>query len=315
MDWYKLSAGCSVMRPITPAGHELTPENTAAIFNLRPGGIEYPDNFKTPQLYIDSDIKDFNAQTVKYRDGDEVITLTLGELLYYYDVAAGLEGNMLDSPSRIKPIKQSAANVGLSLDAENIMLQTNGREMFTAGGGKGKDTGIVLPMDAGDKKEIQDKLINVYGLARGKVRSIVTKHGVNYQSLHIALKELGLHESATKNAATIRSAFNIPETIFKLYMEGGDTFENKREGEVELVQNVGQVHMEDFCSTFNAYYGYEKEGKFLRASFSHLEAMQYVEQRRTDSVVKLSMAVKNFTDAGFNEQEIRDILAGHGVKI
>lgn len=311
--WNKLSEGTSVIRPIAPVGFTRDAGSIKAMYNLNAGAIRYPDNFRTPQLYEEADIREFNSTIVTYPDGDKKLKLSIGELLYCYDVAAGIGGDMLHSPSRVKAVRKAIGNVDLAIDAENIMIQSNGREMFSGGSGKGSESGAVMPMLKQDRQEITDKLVNVYGLSRDKVRSIVTERGINWQSLHIALKDLGLWESAAKNTAIIRAAFQIPETVFKVYLEGGDTFENKREGEVELIQNVGQVNMQDFCSSLNSFFGYEEQGKYLTPTFDHLEAMQYVEQRRADRVLKISTAVRNLTQAGYSNEEIRAFMADNQI--
>lgn len=311
--WYKLAFGTVALRPVMPAGFQVDPSNVVAFYNLNTKLIKYPENFRTPMIYKPADIKAFEDQIVQYKDGKDVINIRIKELIYCYDTAAGINGNMLESPSRIAAVKKGAANIDIALDAENIMLRSNGREMFTGGSQKGEASGIAMPMDAGDRKEIQDKLINYYGMGRAQVRSIVTKQGINWKSLHIALKDLGLWESSTKNAAIIRAAFNIPETVFKLYLEKGDTFENKKEGEVELIQNVGQTQMTDFCDSLNNFFKYEEQGRRLVAKFDHLEAMQYIEERRADRFLKISTGVRNLTQAGFDQPTIQAALENNNI--
>lgn len=313
--WQKITFGSSVMRPILPSGVELLPENVVALFNLNPELIKYPKNFKTPMLYTEEDINNFFQTQVQYKDDNNEISLAIGDLVYFYDVAAGLKGgNQLKSPSRITAVMKSISNIEIAMDSENVMLQTNGREMFSGGQGKGS-SGIVMPMKTADRNEITDKLINVYGMSKDKVKSIVTEQGINWQSLHIAIKDLGLHESTTKNAAIIRSAFGIPETVFKLYLEKGDTFENKKEGEVELIQNVGQTHLNDFCRTLNEYFKYTEQGKTFKASFTHLESMQYIEERKKRSFLTFATAVEKLTRAGFSTSQIQQALNESNIEI
>lgn len=311
--WYKLTYGYVVQRPVLPSSFTPTPKNTQALFNLNPRNISFKDNFKTPMLFLDSDFEKFKRENLFFRiDDKKKIPLEIGGLMFTYDVTNGLSDDFfLKSPSRLDAITKAISNVDLTLDAENIMLQTNGRELFSASSGKGQNSGIKMPMAAGDREEIINKLINTYGLSRGKSRSIVTTSGVDWKSLHIELKELGLNESSVKNGSIIRSIFQIPETVFKFYLEKGDTFENKKEGEISLIQDVAQVNMDDFASTFTNFFNYKDTP--LVADFSHMPAMQHVEDKKADKLLKISAAIKNLQQAGLTSGSIENIITEIGI--
>lgn len=313
--WYKLANGKTPIWPILAAGHNVAPENVLAMYNLNYNQLQFPDDFTTPMLFLESDINEFKKTPLKYIEGEKKTAIELGELLFFYDVAAGLGKNMIDSPSRIQALRKNVHNINIGLDAENVMLQTNGREMFSGGADKGSHSGMQMPMDGGDKSEILTKLLSRYGMKRDQIRSIVTKNQINWQSLHIALKELGLWESATKNGTIIRNAFDIPETIFKLYMEGGDTFENKKEGQVQLIQDVGQNQMNDFCRSITSHFGYEKQRKKLIARFDHLEAMQFIEERKADRLLKVSTSIRNLTQANITGEQLQQILNDSNINV
>jgi hypothetical protein len=309
--WLKITNGTGVMRPIMPSGFNVTPESTEAIYNLDNSKIKYPTNFTTPMFVDKADQETFKETKLEYVEGTKKTGLEIGDLMYFYDITNGITGSLLQSPSRVRAIKPSISNIRLALEAQNVMLQTNGRELFAGQGAKGANTGMSTPMDSGDRNEIEGKLIHKYGMSAAKVRSIVTNQGVNWQSLHIALKELGLIEATGHNTSIIRAAFQIPETIWKNYGESGDTFENKKEGEIEMIQNVAQPHMNDFVNTLNSFYGYEDNP--LVATFDHVEAMQHIEDKKADKFLKISTAFKNLVAAGVSVEEAQEMAASIGI--
>jgi hypothetical protein len=309
--WLKITNGTGIMRPILPSGFNISPETTESIYNLDNSKLKYPTNFKTPMFIDKADEEKFKETQLEYVEGQDKITLEVGELMYFYDITNGITGSLLQSPSRVKAVKPAISNIRLALESQNVMLQTNGREMFAGQGAKGANTGMSTPIEKGDREEIEGKLIHKYGMSAAKVRSIVTNQGVNWQSLHIALKELGLIEATGHNTSIIRSAFQIPETIWKNYAESGDTFENKKEGEIEMIQNVAQPHMNDFVNTLNTFYGYEDTP--LVATFDHVDAMQHIEDKKADKFLKISTAFRNLVNAGVSIEEAQEMAANIGI--
>lgn len=312
--WNKLSQGTSVVRPVMPAGRNTDAAFAKAMYVLNINNLKFPSNFKPTMIYLDSDIKKFEETPITYKDDAQTMNLKLKELIHFYDVAPGISGNLLTGTSRVRALKEQIANINIAMQAENIMLQSNGREMFTAAGGKGV-SGIQMPVDDKDRREIQDKLVNFYGVSKGKVRSIVTQGAIDWKSLHMALKELGLWESMTKNAGIIRAAFQIPETIFKLYFETGDTFENKKEGEVEFIQNVAQGHLDDYCQSLTEFFGYNEQNRKLVAYLDHLPAMQHLEDRKADKLLKIATAIEKLTRAGLDSAQLNALLVDNEIDI
>jgi hypothetical protein len=78
----------------------------------------------------------------------------------YFDIANGLcddKTSIVTSPSRLSSVIKSVSNIDLGLDAENTIIQTNGRELFSQDAST-KGLGMQAVMDKDDSADIQNKL-------------------------------------------------------------------------------------------------------------------------------------------------------------
>jgi hypothetical protein len=309
-EWYKMAYGYVYQRPVIAKGFEVP----SAIFNLKSSRLTFPESPKSHLIATKKEIEAYNEQIIKYnKKGQDNKTYTLAELIPFYDITndmSDMDESQFTSPSRIDAVLKQIGNINIAGDAENVMLQTNGREIFS-GGSKGSALGSSIPMDERDRIDVESKLINGYGFGFGKKRSIATKMGVDWQSLHIPLRDLGLHESIQSNANIATQVFEVPNELYKAFMDG-DTFENKEKAMLGMIQNVVQPEANDLANSYTSMFGYSETP--IRATFEHLPIMQITEDKKADKIVKISTAYRNLVQSGVSPQDIDALFESLGIK-
>lgn len=309
-EWFKSTYGWVYQKPYAAVGYA-----PSAIFNLKSSCITFPKTMLNPMVWKDKDIKNYYKQKFNYKINDVEKSIELKEVIPFYDLTNSLtesKESFITSPSRIESIIKQISNIDLIGSAENVMVQTNGREMFYGGQTKGGNLGISLQLDTDDKKNIESRLMNNYGFGRGKKRSIALKNEVGHKSLHIPLKELGFHESIISNANLVREAYGVPNELYDTYMKGS-TFENQKEALIGFVQNTIQGVADDLANSWTSHFGYED--KPIKVSFSHLPVMQHTEDKKADKLLKISTAYRNLMQAGLSNADVNTIFMNQGINI
>lgn len=254
--------------------------------------ITWPDNFVTKMSLSSSKNKIKDTNIVYDKDGENH-AIKLSELMFFYDMPNGLKSkNMYKNASRLDGLKQTLINTCDSLIAKNIILKTNGKEMLS-----GSKEGF--PLDETEKIEAQ-RLFNVnYGLAKNRSRSLITKANVNWQSLHIALRDLGLDESVKVDGNIIFTALHIPKDILSLEAKK-TTYNNFKESMVSYIQNEQQSSLDSFCEVFNK--GIKYKNLKLVGTYEHLPVMQFIKKQKYESAELQGKALKALLDAGVPDE-------------
>jgi len=134
-----------------------------------------------------------------------------------------------------------------------------------------------------------------YGLSKSRKRGLITKANISWQSLHIALRDLGLDESVKVDGNIIYTALHIPKDILSLEAKK-TTYNNFKESMVSYIQNEIQSSLDSFCEVINKSI---PDGDWrLTGNYNNLPVMQFVKLERYDAVKKQADALKALLDAG-----------------
>lgn len=287
--WFYLGFGYVYQYTKGTAGFTKDIERTS-IYNLKSNKIDFGTNFKTP---IGLKENDFKKTRFIYDPNGEKISLTFEDVLRYHDLPT-IGDNYATSPSRLDSHKEAISNIQKAFEAKNIIIGSNGRELFSNGSAGSAQH---IPMDNQEKEDIERKLTQSYGLGFGKRRGVVVNKNVEWKSLHIPLKELGLDDSVIKDATMLLRANNIsPEQIS--YADKQPKYENRELAELAFVTRVMQPIANDLAKTIGNHFGVK-----LQASYANHPIMQKAENMRVDKLSKYSLYLSNAVQSGFIEQE------------
>ena len=229
--WYKYTCGFNYILPVHTGSDINNISRVKNFNNLKPNLIEFDDKFKTLITLTGAEERAVMNQKFKYDRENQNIDLAMKKILPFYDVANGLEKNMFTAPSRIDSLKMPLTNITKAFSAKNIVIDSNGKDMIT-----NKTVGNIakIPMKDGERSDIEKKMAVDYGLGRGKKRTIITNSALEWQSLHIKLKELGLDESVISDAMIVVANLGIPPELFSLN-GSSSTFENQSKAVNSLI--------------------------------------------------------------------------------
>lgn len=277
LQWIKIVRGSVVVAFESAVGFEDEPD---AMFVLDPKRIEYPDGFKTPTSREVNDPMVAN-QIVRYRqdsnpDNDKLYKIK--NLMYLYD-SPNIKNpkNKFLTGSRCDGLKQTLDNTVDSLIAKQIILRSNGKELLSS-----KSNGS-FPMTPEDKMDAE-KMFNLgYGTAKNRARALITKADVSWQSMHVALRDLGLDESTKVDGNIVFTALHIPKDILSLEAKK-TTYNNFRESMTSFIQNGITSMALDFAISLQVYLGLTDVT--IVPTYEHLPVMQHLMKEKY-SVKKL----------------------------
>jgi hypothetical protein len=229
-------------------------------------------------------------EEIVYDRENENLTIKIKDLLFFYDMPNMTHPNFYCTHSVLDGLKQTLINTNDSLTAKNIILKSNGKELISGAGGSTS----TLPLGDEDKKNAESLFNYGYGVSNGRKRGIVTNAPITYQSLHIALRDLGLDESVKVDGNIIYTALHIPKDIISLEAKK-TTYNNFKESMVSYVQNEMQSGIDSFAATFQQLLGDDEK---LVGSYEHLPIMQFILIERYEGVAKRAFALKSLLDVG-----------------
>ena len=271
-----------------------------SIYVLDPDMITYPDNFITPFGFRSRDEKVLNQTVVYDKDGDG-IKIKLKDLIYLFDLPSGYSktkmiksksgnkiANKMTCASRVDGIKQTCYNTQDSLIAKNIILKTNGKEMISS-----KSGGFPL---VGDEQQDAENFVNQgYGLAWKRKRTLLTKASLEWKSMHIALRDLGLDESIKVDGNIIFTALMIPKDIMSIEAKK-TTYNNFKESMTSFIQNEMQSRINDLGQSLSKVL--LEDGLELVGSYEHLPVMGFVDSEKYGAVKVRAEALLALRTAG-----------------
>lgn len=312
-----IACGYNFIAAISPAGFETNINRVDSIYNLNPKYICY-DNFTVQTKFLTrQEIKD--AKDLKFRyevhrghNGGNITNKTFQyrDIIGFFDVANGVcHDFLLNSPSRIDSVLQASVNVIKAFEAQNIVIKSNGREMFFSEA-KGTELGLNRDFNAKDQQEIQLKS-RTYGMQHFQNRSIFLNKETGWKSLHIDARELAIYETLKTASMAIATALQVPKELIPVF--DNSTYTNQKEAEIQLIQGVIEPIANDICSSLTTFFGYKS--KPLLYKVDHLAPMQHIEYLKADKISKLSIAFRNFTQSGMTVDETNELFESVGLNI
>lgn len=263
-------------------------DDPKGLYILNKDLIEWPRGFneKTFRKHTSKSLK----QEIVYDKDNENLRYKIEDLMFFYDLPNTLSRNPFTVKSRIDGLRQTLINTMDSLIAKNIILKSNGKELITT-----KKQGF--PLSPEEKRDVQSLFNNKFGLSHSRKRGIVTKAELDWKSLHIALRDLGLDESTKVDGNIVYTALHIPKDILSLEAKK-TTYNNFKESMVSYVQNEMQSSLNSMVAVFNKHF----KNHNLKGSFEHLPIMQFILLERYDVVMKQAQALRALLTTGIPKE-------------
>jgi hypothetical protein len=299
LQFLKIAQGRAIIwlkRPIGFAVEEM--------YILRDDLISWPDEFTTP-LDFRINMSDLKNTYIVYDKEGMNLRIKLGDCLFLYDLpniglAKMFHHNIMEAESRITGLKQTLQNTYDSLEAKNIILQSNGKEMLSS-----NDSTGVAPFSPDAKDDAKRIFNNFYGLGGGRSRAFITSANLNWQSLHVALRDLGLDESVKVDGNLIYTALHIPKDILSLEAKK-TTYNNFKESMTSYIQNDIQAMANDLSETLWSVD--QDESIEIVGNFDHMPVMKFALMQKYEAVDKQATALSNLRRAGVPDEKALEMV-------
>lgn len=291
---------------------------TAVVQMVRSAGFDQPTKLRIldynkidfPGIRLsDHKLSRYDAYKIMYDREFEASKIKIKDLVFIRDLPVvtsnieSLDGSTVDSryiftgKSRLNGLRQVLYNVTLSFQAKEVILKTNGKELFSSKNSE-------APMGDKDKVNVKRKINESYGLTKGRSRAIITRASLDWKSLHIAIRDLGLDESVKTDSNVIFAALQIPRDILSLDGKKS-SYKNQKESMVSYLQNTMQPVVNDVAQSLQALL---EDGYTIEGGYEHLPVMKYILDQKYQGIIKQAEALKKLLEVGISWEDALDMV-------
>jgi len=273
--WFLSSYGTNYTYQLKPLSE------VKALYNLIPTNVDFNQSEKINKFILtDKDYNDYSKKKIKYTFDDVTHYIELKNIIATYDLANGLiENSFNSSPSRVKGIKRTLANIDEAIKAKNVNLQM--AQKYLVGN---KSTGNEAQIQDSDRKDIFQKI--------SKKNLMITNANVEVKHLVSDLKRLFLDEQMANDALTCLLAYDMSKDVLNYFSNSTSTYENKEKAMVDYLQNSIQVDANNTMNSFNDQFGLNEKGEMLVASYDHHPAMSKVVAEKIGTLKSMQEVIK-----------------------
>lgn len=224
-------------------------------------------------------------------DSKKMEKIELDDMLYF-NTPDGM--HLINTANRIQTLKYPLSNIKAQYHKRNVLLE-NMSALGILSSSK-SDMGGALPMDAAEKKEIQNDWIK-----RNKDQLVITEADVTWTPMAFPTKDLMLFEELTEDKMAIIDSYGLSYHLFS--QAKGSTFANVKEGMRMTYQDTIIPETEQMYSTLSHQLGLVDQGLKLVPDFTHIAVLQDDESAkatamntRADAVNKIILSGLELTD-------------------
>lgn len=310
-EWFLCSYGWNYQRPYIST--QASGGNVRYIYNLNASQIQFPKKMGNYLITTRTEEREYYRKEFSYTDVNNTKSIRFEDIIPFYDVlnaADNCDKDTVTSPSRLESIIREVSNVNLASDAENVVLQTNGKIIYWSEEGGGN---LIKsqPLNQTDKDNIKRVLNTPLGYKNGE-KNLAADKKIGHLDTTIPLGNLGLNSSRETNSNIIAQRYQVPNEIYKAFMKG-DTFENQKEAELGFIQNVMYPRANDLANSWTNMFG--DKNRPIKASYDHLESMQVIEEKKAQRALNITVAMRNLIQSELNESQAREFLLNLGVDL
>lgn len=293
-----------------PIGFNPTIERVKAIYTI-PGNIVKPqyDNKIAFFLHVTAPKIIYKIKNeLGWTDYDQQFVIHFND--NRVNIRSSNDKDLLKGESKLQSLRCVIHNMKAAYESKGVIIKKRGAN--GAWVTKSKDgLGAALPMEAGEKKELQDKMTG-YGTMDGQDQDIITNADLDWiQRGPNNPKNLGLDDEIEKGFFKLLDAYGVPTELFARVQ--GSTYENQKQAEKGL-------YVRTIIPEANEWIG-GVSSEFLTgdttvvAEYFHLPIFQEDLKQRGDSLVTMTNALsKALADGAITIVQYQEELLKFGIK-
>ncbi|MCP4987262.1 MAG: phage portal protein [Colwellia sp.] len=270
---------------------ELDLMNVEALYNLPSQFIKVKTTGKIyNQTTIEGIISEYARTNVSPVDKYEPHTI-----MHYNEVNISSEEPTIMGISKLEVLKDTIKNTQSAFQAMNSILVSRGMQGIISIDSK-DGQGTIVPLNPSDKKEVDEKFKNDYGLLNGQNPFLISPVPLNYIKTAMNSKDLGIYEEFSNNSMLISNEFGIPPELLKTYIQGA-TYENQVQSVRRLYQDTTIPQVEESDQYTNYRLNLEKYGLVLKTKWDHVPALAENEKEKaTANHLSVRSALEEFNN-------------------
>ena len=283
IDIYRNMYGVTYIYAVLPVGYRNI-ENAFSLWPVNPERIEI-EYKKDKSLYIGRNINDVIEKYVISIENKKIDVLP-EHILCIRDSSLDMTSISDKQFTRISGLEHEINNIILAQEAIYSLNKDRGAMGVITN--KTRDGSGNIPLTPEQKKQIDERFQNVYGLTEKQLKVLVTDADVDWLPLTFNVRDLMLLEGMKQNIESISDAFNYPFEL--LANQKGVTFANKAEAIKYLYQDNIIPAANIYGEKLTAFFGIENA--VIEFDFSHVSYLKQDEQKRAEALLKLTTAWK-----------------------
>jgi HK97 family phage portal protein len=257
-----------------------------------------------PNLYAGAKISDIISGYMLY-DGTREIIFPPENVLHLRDINMYFNADMMYGRSRMEALKYPISNLIAVYESRNVIYTKRGALGFIVS--KKKDESGSVPLTKKERDNMLDSYHGTYGVDSKRNPIAFSDVDVDYVNVGISIKDMEPFRETLADAIQIAGAFGVPADLVP--REDNSTFENKKQAEISLYENVVIPLTNRIIKELNTWFGFreEKGGAYLQADFSDIPCLQQDRLKEAElKRITSDTAIKEF-NAGvvtFNEMRV-----------
>lgn len=234
------------------------------------------------------------AEVIYSLGNGQTIVMSLQEIVPFYDLCSGIEGNPYKGESRIDALYKVIKNSELGLDAKSINLEF--LQKFMVSGQSDPGDVSQIPMAEPEKRSIEE-------MVRSFKKIHATKSKISIERFVENFEQLKLDESFDADMLKMGSIMNVPKEVLDILKEGS-TYENQEKATGRQVEYSVKPKWKQLLDWFESQYGFQD----IRVDYSELSFNQVFEKERADKEKTKAETMLLLAKAGIPEDQINAFL-------
>ena len=242
--------------------------NVSTLVNLP---SQFIDIKQTRKIYDQTTLKGI-IDGYALTNEDPIRIFSPDEVLHFNEVNISSQSPQIMGIPKMESLKYPITNTQKAFEAMNTILVSRGMQGILSPE-KSDGMGFNIPLRDDEKKEIDEKFKNYYGLTSGQTPFLISPVNLKYTKTIMSSSELGIYEEFSNNAILIGNEFGIPPELIKTYIKGA-TYENQVQSVRRLYQDTIEPMVEDNDSILSFRLNTAKYGFVIKTTFDHIPALQ-----------------------------------------
>jgi len=255
------------------------------IYVRRLPGIMQPEMFVMPnwEVKLNTVSGDFfgsQIQSYTWSHNNKEITVGADDVFILNDTGfdfGSKTGDYLDGGSRLVSCGDAVQNIIASYEARNMLLTNGGPPVIISP--ERDPMGSAIMMDE-DKAELENRLVDRYGLQRNKKMIAIGTMPMKALKIGLSVADLSAFEEVNEDVKEVCRCFGLSPYLFNI---SDTTFNNFSEAQKSGYQNTIIPEEASNYSQFTYFFRLKEQ---MNADFSHVECMQDNENKAADALKK-----------------------------